>query len=531
MPTEHMKTVLFWTTMLAIPIAVVGIGLAIFGPLLQEQLEGQLVAYVAATLSAEERESIYREIGESYGGLWDVVSEADVARIARRNATGVENQVEVRTNNAGMRSSHPYRIKPKGVYRIACLGDSMVLGSGGLEEDRFCDQLEEFYREKGITVDGAALETVALGLSSWTLVQEATYLASRLSAYDPDLILLLSVQNDITDSYGVTGTGSTTRAFSPEHRSWGSAFFHNKIGYEFGNPKCCSALQYDLSPESRARWDKAIGRLSRLVELQHRRGKHTLLSVLDKPRRDGRYSWFTELFRFHIERAQIDEPLVVVKWPLREPGMSLPHDPSHPTRIGHTVLRDQYIHVLDRLGWIPVPKDDLPLLSGTAPTDLRGTSDTASLQRYRQSYVKQFIPQELDFENFDPKWTHAILGGLFPDRTDRPLESPPWGSVRAGLVLRRPTGTDPQRVEIEIMAPPSPELFPLAIDVSIQGEFAGRFVFPEPHDSGHYHLDVPVQAVADDALVIEVLLETSSYFVHFNNGRMRSYQLVSARLH
>lgn len=526
MSPDPMKTVLFWTTMLAIPIAFV----AIVGLFLRPRLEGQIVAYVAATLSAKERESIYQKIGESYGGLWDVVSEADVARIARRNAVGVENQAEVRTNNAGMRSSHPYRNKPKGVYRIACLGDSMVLGSGGLEQDRFCDQLEEFYREKGITVDGATLETVALGISSWTLVQEATYLASRLSAYDPDLILLLSVRNDIADNYGVTGTGSTTRAFSPEHRRWGSAFFHNKIGYEFGNPKCCSALQYDLSPESRARWDKAIDRLSRLVDLQRRRGKHTLLSVLDRPRRDGRYSWFTEMFRFHIKRAKIDEPLVVVKWPLNEAGMSLPHDPSHPTRIGHTILRDQYIHVLDRLGWIPVPKDDLPLLSSAAPADLRGTSDPASLQRYRQSYVKQYIPEELDFEDFDPKWTHAMLGGLFPDRTDRPLESPPWASVRTGFVLRRPSDSDRQRVEIEITAPPYPELFPLRIDVSIQGELAGRFVFPEPHDSGHYRLEVPVQALADDALVVEVILETSSYFVHFNNGRMRSYQLVSARL-
>jgi lysophospholipase L1-like esterase len=512
--------------MLAIPVGVAVAALYVLGPKLRAGLGPQLVAYMASTLSSEEREKIYLKIAENYGGLYDVVSEADVGRIGRRDSTGVSNQAEMQINNAGMRSSRPYNSKQPGVYRIACLGDSMVEGSGGLEADRFCDQLEAFYNDKGILVEGARIETVALGLGSWTMVQEATYLTSRLSAYDPDLILLLSVHNDITDSYGVTGIGATTVAFSPEHRDWGSAFFSGKFGWQFGIPADGSALTQDLSPESRARWDKAMGRVARLLDLQQGRGKRSLLSVLDESAQQGRHGFFTELMKFHLDRFGIDEPFLVVSYPYREPGMYLPHDPTHPTRLGHSVLRDQYVRALDSLGWIPVPESELP----PGEIDLNKSPDLISLDKMRRSYVRRFVPEALDFDSPSTNWTRAILGGLFPDNADDPLESPPWASVRAGFVLRPPTGEDPHNLEIEIQVPPHPELFPLEIDVSLQGKPAERFSFAEPEPSGRYQLIAPVPRLGDDALVLEVILETDSYFVDFNDGLMRSYQLVSAQI-
>ena len=530
MPRARAKQLIFWTLMLVIPVVAVGAGLYVFRPILQRRLEPQIIAHLTANLSQEDRATIVQKIAENNSGLWDVVSEADVGRISRRNVTAIENQTEVRTNNAGMRSQRPYRRKAKGVFRIACLGDSMVFGSGGLEQDRFCDQLEDFYRRSGITVGDASIEAYAIGISSWTMLQETTYLASRISAYDPDLILLLSIGNDITDSYGVTGNGSTTRAFSPEHRSWGSAFFSNKTGSEFTNPKCCSALQWDLSPESRQRWDKAMARLERLIDLQHRRGKHILLSILDNEQRGGRYSHFTELLNFHLKRSGIEEPLLVVSYPINEPGISLPHDPSHPTRLGHEVLRNQYIHAFNRLGWIPVAADKLPQSPPDLAGNLEANPDPKALAALRDAYVERHVPSEIDFAHFDPRWTHALLGGVFPERNDKPLDHPLWASVRAGFLLRRQPGFDAEELEIRISAPPLLELFPLQIDLYLNGQRARRFNFAEPHPSGTYTLSVRAPPRSDDHPLLEVVLETSSYFVHFNNGRMRSYQLLSARL-
>src|SRR6185436_12440983 len=115
-------------------------------------------------------------------------------------------------NNAGMRADHDFAAKPAEVFRIVCLGDSFVFGMGGPSADRFCDQLEAFYREHQVRAAGRSIETYAIGLPSWTLVQETAYLTSRISSYDPDIIIVLSVANDITDNIGVTGVGALTWA-------------------------------------------------------------------------------------------------------------------------------------------------------------------------------------------------------------------------------------------------------------------------------------------------------------------------------
>ena len=97
-------------------------------------------------------------------------------------------------------------------------------------------------------------------------------------------------------------------------------------------------------------------------------------------------------------------------------------------------------------------------------------------------------------------------------------------------MLRRLSTPQPERVQIEISAPPLPELFPLEIDLHLNGRLARRFEFAEPDPSGRYTLSAKAPPRGDDELVLEVVLETPSYFVQFNNGRMRSYQLLSARL-
>src|SRR5262249_13265329 len=163
------------------------------------------------------------------------------------------------------------------------------------------DQLESFYREHHVSAQGQSIEVYSLGLPGWTLVQEATYLATRITSYDPDLIIVLSVANDITDNLGVTGAGTLARSFSPEHRNLGSSVFSNEINFLFGDIGDRSALAWDLSPESRKCWDKAMLRLKRLVEIQQGRGKHILVSVMawrdtDKP------DAYPALFHFQFAR-------------------------------------------------------------------------------------------------------------------------------------------------------------------------------------------------------------------------------------
>jgi hypothetical protein len=524
----RLRSALLWTATLAVPVISIGLALVLLRPVVVRRLEPLLFNYVAASLSREERERIQQQIAESQSGLWDAVPEPDVARLAQRDVTRKELQAEVRTNNAGLRSSQPYHEKAADVFRILCLGDSMVFGAGGPEEDRFCDQLEVFYREAGVAPEGRRIETYALGLGSWTLVQEASYLSSRISAYDPDVIILVAVVNDITDAFGVTGTGAATRGFSPEWRSLGSAVFSNKIGLEWGDPSCCSALTWDLSPESRVRWDKAIQRLARLVELQQQRGRQILLSVLDPAIDSGRYSHFSHLLRQHVDRAGIRAPLVSVSFLIREEGTTLPHDPGHPNRLGHRHLRDQYVHALHGLGWIRLPEARLPALDPKLRAPEAIPLDADALHAERVRYIRRYIPEEIDFSRLEGR-THALLGGVFPE-DDKHLRMPPWASLRAGFLLRRPEHRSVREVEVEIEVPPLAELFPFSVELHVDGMVAGRFSFAAPDGGDVHRLTAPVAPASAEDSVVEVILETGSFFSGITDARMKSYKLLGARL-
>ena len=402
---------------------------------------------------------------------------------------------------------------------------------GGLEEDRFCDQLEAFYGEHDVNVEGQSIEAYAIGLPSWTLVQEATYLATRLSSYEPDLIIVLSLANDITDNFGVTGLGALARSFSPEHWAQGSSVFADNVNNLFGDygvPRSRSALSWDLSPASRQRWDKAMQRLERLVDLQQGRDKDILVSALawgDTDRPDA----FPLLFQSHFVRLGIPAPFVMTSF-LPGRRTTLPHD-SHPNRLGHTLLRDQYVHALHRLGWVTVADSVLPDLDKSTPVRLDPELDLSPLGTFRQLLLRD-IEESIDFTALRAEQTRAFLGGLFPESLDRAhtLEAAPWASLRAAFLLRRPRDRPLQRVDVEIEIPSRPELFPFALTLFLDGAVAAEALFERPNESGRYRISGAPAIPPFNEQVVEVTLQTSSYFSTIDDSRMKSYRLVHARV-
>ena len=521
-----MKRVFFIIVMIAFPVVFLIVGAIIVLPKIEARMRPLLLQHMAANLTDRERSAIYQQMAQG-AAFWDTVPDADVAGLALRNRTVQHTGVEARVNNAGMRAARKYAAKPEDSFRIVCLGDSFVFGQGGPEEDRFCDQLEAFYREHHIGVGGRKIETVAIGLPGWTLVQETTYLASRLTDYDPDLIVLLSVANDITDNFGVTGSGAITRSFSPEYRALGSAVFSNELNALFGDPGERSALAWDFSPESRKRWDKAMQRLKRLVEIQQGRGKHILVSAMAWGPTDAPDP-YPLLFQSHFARLKIPAPFVLTSF-LPGQQTTLTHD-SHPNRLGHSLLRDQYIHALNALGWVTVPDSALPALHRRTPLRLNPDPDPDRMEAFTRRYLAK-LGERIDFSAVQPGQTLAFLGGLFPDSGDpvRALKSEPWASLRAAFLLRRPQGRQLKGVEVEIDIPPRPELFPFSLRLLLDGAPAAAEVFQQPNQSGRYQISgLPVAPAFHDR-VVEVTLETGSYFSTIDDARMKSYKLVRAR--
>ena len=524
-----LKRILFTTVMFTLLGAVLAAIVLLAYPTIENRLQPRLLNYMAQNLTDKEREEIYDRLATKFGGAWDTVPEPDVARLAKRNDTRIINQVPVRTNNAGLRADVPYVRKARGTYRIICLGDSFVFGSGVLVEDRFCNQLQEFYEDAGITVDGKRIETYGVGLGSWTMVQQCTYLSRRMTEYDPDLIVMMSVANDITDATGITGAGVVTESFSPGARHWGSGAFFNTITRPFKGSGY-AAIQWDLSSESALLWDKAMACVARLVHLQGQRGKLILLSTLNpsgvKAHQAGA---FTQIFYDRLRRSQIDAPYVGLTYFRNEQAMRLPHD-SHPSRLGHAALRDQYVHALQRLGWLKVPQERLPALDARISLELSPEPDLAVLETWKERFLDVSVRESLDFAQLEAADSSAFLGGIFPHRKGKPFADLPWASIRAGFLLRRPSTRHVDGVQVKIKVPPLLELFPLTVEMRLDGGPGQRFTFEEPNDTGVYTLSGALGPPAQlEARVTEVVLRTTSYFAEIRDARMKSYQLVSAK--
>ncbi|MBU0755314.1 MAG: SGNH/GDSL hydrolase family protein, partial [Planctomycetes bacterium] len=101
-----------------------------------------------------------------------------------------------RFNSVGWRDDeHPIE-KPPGTYRILGLGDSYTFGQGVRHEDLCLTLLESLLREKNT---GLRFETINAGMSAYNTGNERDLLEEKGLSYDPDLVIVFFVPNDLED--------------------------------------------------------------------------------------------------------------------------------------------------------------------------------------------------------------------------------------------------------------------------------------------------------------------------------------------
>lgn len=514
---------MFWLLLLALPLGLAVLVLPPAWRAVEAALRPEVIAWVATHLSDEERRAIRAQVASPDAGLFEPVPDPVTGRLLRPDWKTTYKQAEVLTNNAGQRSRLPYTPKPDGVFRILCLGDSFVFGAAGAEADRFCDQIQAFYQAQGITVAGRRIETVAVGLPSWSTRQETAYLTARLDAYAPDVVLLLTVQNDITDSAGVTGNGDLTSEFSTDQRALGSGAFFDTAAQVFGL-STFTALSTGVGPTSRAYWAEAFAGIRQLVALQQARGGHILLSVMDHP---GKHkALFLERYKTAVREA--GAPWTVTRY-WHGPKTRLPHD-GHPNRLGHALLAQSYIHTLAALGWVPVPAGQLQAPEDMQPVNLDPPADEAQRAAAEATYVADHLGESLDFTQLDERRAAALLGGIFPEQVGRlvPGEAP-WASVRAGFLLRLPPQPGEARLQLVLGLPAAPQAYPLPLTVKVNGRVVGTPVYEQAAAGTTVTADLPVPAGAlAGEVAAEILLETPRHVGGLADHRMKSYRLVSA---
>ena len=228
----------------------------------------------AALQSDEVREQAVRHLVEMGGGIWDSFPDPDVGRILQPNLAGRQHDgFEVTTNELGVRERAYALPKPQGLIRVVLLGDSYLFGPHIRMEERAGRFLEQSLRKRSTT--DRPIEVVQIGMSSWNVIAEAAYLRRQLSLLQPDLVIHVTVPNDLDDTMSIRGFGTPSR-FSARHRGRAdSLLISDRRPLGFSHHR--SPLPLALDWESRTRFADARDAIDRLAMAVRERGGHYLL--------------------------------------------------------------------------------------------------------------------------------------------------------------------------------------------------------------------------------------------------------------
>jgi hypothetical protein len=123
---------------------------------------------------------------------------------ARSTVSGPEYAAEFRINAEGLRDEVPHPVpKPQGTTRILVLGDSFAYGSGNAY-----DQIWPVLFERRLLSGGHRVEVVKAGVPGYDTRTEALYLERIFAYYDPDIVLLTFLANDLFTNAPVESPGS-----------------------------------------------------------------------------------------------------------------------------------------------------------------------------------------------------------------------------------------------------------------------------------------------------------------------------------
>lgn len=127
------------------------------------------------------------------GRLLRLSAHPEIGLELRPNSDVVFRGKSFRTSSAGLRDrDYPLR-KPEGVFRIAGIGDSVMLGWGVGQGEDYLSVLEDALNARA---GGRRFEVLNFAVMGYNTVQEYFTLRDRALAYAPDLIILGFTGND-----------------------------------------------------------------------------------------------------------------------------------------------------------------------------------------------------------------------------------------------------------------------------------------------------------------------------------------------
>jgi len=231
----------------------------------------------------------------------------------RRGVSAEWEGARVRINAKGLRGPELPYAKPPGVFRILWLGDSVTFGDK-IGED---GEIFPFLAEQFLESEGALeVETINAGVSGYSPWQELRYLRDEGLRYDPDLIVVGFVPNDVTELLELERFGGSWEGWqlwysrSPLRHALDQSAVFNALsrgiaGLRFGREVSAGARRKEVinvralvdepdRPDVAAAWRKALDDVGAMHAVAQENGRRLLLAALP--------------FAFQLERAQPSDP-------------------------------------------------------------------------------------------------------------------------------------------------------------------------------------------------------------------------------
>ncbi len=207
-------------------------------------------------------------------GVWDSHPDADVARVLMPSLVDARQlgyrETPIDSNRFGMRERNYDVPKKPASLRIVLLGDSYVFGQGVLAEQRLGVHLERELRERA-GARAQQIEVLHIGAASWNLVTECAFLRRQLTLLDPDVVIHISVPNDVDDTMGVRGMGLMARNV-PRRPAQTDTVVRQLFAHWELHKGAFGHLALGLDHESRSRLDEVGFEIARLAELVEQQG-------------------------------------------------------------------------------------------------------------------------------------------------------------------------------------------------------------------------------------------------------------------
>lgn len=171
-----------------------------------------VAAVVVPLLALELALRPFAELEPDLPGVYKTTIFEPDAKLGWKLRPGAEDQwggVRVAINAKGLRGPELDYAKPLGVRRILYLGDSVPFGYKIERTERTFPYRVEAVLERG----GLEVETVDGGVGGYSPWQSARFLADEGIRYEPDLVVVSFVLNDVTEKFDLVRFGGSSEGF------------------------------------------------------------------------------------------------------------------------------------------------------------------------------------------------------------------------------------------------------------------------------------------------------------------------------